>query len=99
MELPQSIDTVRNWAELKRLKKERRIEMTEKEAIELFEKAHTIQEQWKLGSDIQDISDILNQRLVNMYQIRVKIEKVNEEHPENVLLFDLSSHLMGIACL
>jgi len=52
-------------------------------------KVHTIQEQWKLGSDIQDISDILNQRPVNMYQIRAKIEKINEEHPENVLLFNL----------
>lgn len=63
--------------------------MTEKEAIELFEKVHTIQEQWKLKSDIQDISNILNQRPVNMYQVRVKIEKVNEEHPENVPLFNL----------
>jgi len=64
-------------------------EMTEKEAIELFEKTHTLQEQWKMGNDIQDISNILSQRPINMYQIKAKIKKVNDEHPENTVLFNL----------
>lgn len=63
--------------------------MTEKEAIALFERAHTLQEQLELESDIQDISNILNQRPINMYQVRAKIEKVNKEHLENVVLFNL----------
>lgn len=63
--------------------------MTEKEAIELFEKLRIIQEQKALESEIQDISNILNQRSVNMYQVRAKIEKVNKEHPENIRLFNL----------
>lgn len=60
--------------------------MTEKEAISLFERVHTLQEQLKMETDIQDISNILNQRPISMYQVREKIEEVNEEHPENVLL-------------
>jgi len=64
-------------------------EITKEEAIELFEKAHTLQEQWKLESDIQDISNILNQWPINMCQVREKIDKVNREHPENVILFNL----------
>lgn len=63
--------------------------MTEKDAINLFEKAHTLQEQWKLENDIQDINNILNQQPIQMYQIRAKIQKVNEEHPENIVLFNL----------
>lgn len=34
--------------------------MTEREAINLFEKAHTLREQWKLENDIQDINNILS---------------------------------------
>ena len=41
--------------------------MTEREAIDLFEKAHTLQEQWKLENDIQDIRNILNQCPIQMY--------------------------------
>ena len=63
--------------------------MTEKDAIGLFEKAHTLQEQWKLENDIQDIRNILNQRPIQMYQVREKIDKVNTEHPENIVLFNL----------
>ena len=63
--------------------------MTEREAINLFEKAHTLQEQWKLENDIQDISNILNQKPILMYQVREKIDKVNKEHPENIVLFNM----------
>lgn len=63
--------------------------MTEREAINLFEKAHTLQEQWKLENDIQDISNILKQRPIQMHQVREKIDKVNTEHPENIVLFNL----------
>lgn len=62
--------------------------MTEKDAIGLFEKAHTLQEQWKLENDIQDIRNILNQRPIQMCQVREKIDKVNTEHPENIVLFN-----------
>lgn len=63
--------------------------MTEKEAIDLFEKVHTLQEQWKLENDIKDISNILNQWPIQMYRVREKIDKVNTEHPENTVLFNL----------
>lgn len=63
--------------------------MTEREAIDLFEKAHTLQEQWKLENDIQDIRNILNQCPIQMYQVREKIDKVNTKHPENIVLFNL----------
>lgn len=63
--------------------------MTEKEAIALFEKANTMQEQRKLENDIQDISNILNRQFINIYQVREKIEKVNKEHPENITLYNL----------
>lgn len=63
--------------------------MTEKEAIDVFEKAHTLKEQLELENDIQDISDILNQRPIKMYQVRAKIEKINEKHSENIVLFNL----------
>lgn len=70
--------------------------MTEKEAIDLFEKVHTLQEQWELENDIQDISNILSQRLIQMYQVREKIDKVNTEHPENIVLFNLIFPPQGI---
>ncbi len=60
--------------------------MTEKEAIDLFEKAHTLQEQLKMESDIQDIGIILNQRPINMYQVKVKIGQINDAYPENIFL-------------
>lgn len=60
--------------------------MTETEAIGLFEKIHMLQEQLKMETDIQDIGNILNQQPINIDQVKEKIEKVNEKHPENVLL-------------
>lgn len=63
--------------------------MTEKEAIEIFEKVHTPQEQWKMENDIHDISNILIQKPINMYQVRTKIQKVNYEHSENIILYNL----------
>lgn len=60
--------------------------MTEKEAIDVFEKAHTLKEQWELENDIQDISNILSQRPINMCQVKAKIDKVNNEHQENVII-------------
>ncbi len=63
--------------------------MTEKEAIDLFEKVHTLQEQRNLEDDIKDIRKILNQWPINMREVGAKIEKVNREHPENVVLFNL----------
>jgi len=63
--------------------------MTEDEAIALYERAHGSQERLELESDIQDISNILGQRPIDMYQVKTKIKKVNMKHPENVALFDL----------
>lgn len=63
--------------------------MTEKEAIELFEKAHFIREQLDMESDIRDIDCILSQTSIDICQVREKIDIVNIKHPENIILFRL----------
>ena len=61
--------------------------MTEKEAIEIFEKAHSLHEQMDMERDIHDIEQVLSQRPINMYQVKIQIYTVNRKHPENVILF------------
>lgn len=63
--------------------------MTEKEAIECFEKAHFLHEQNDMKRDIDIIRCILSQSPINMFQVREKIGIVNRKHPENVVIFNL----------
>lgn len=63
--------------------------MTEKEAIEIFERAHSLHEQLDMESDIRNISNVLSQGPIDMYQVRTQIVAINRKHPENVILFNL----------
>lgn len=63
--------------------------MTEKEAIEIFEKAHSLQEQIDMKKDLESIHYVLSQNPINMVQVMSLIEKINKEHPENITIFNL----------
>ncbi len=63
--------------------------MTEKEAIEIFEKAHLLQEQLDMENDIRKIGSVLSQRPVDIYQVKTQINTINRKHPENLILFNL----------
>lgn len=63
--------------------------MTEKEAIEIFEKVHSLHEQMDMENDIRDIGRVLSQRPIDLYQVRTQIDIVNRKHPENVILYNL----------
>ena len=63
--------------------------MSKKEAVEIFEKAHSLHEELDMESDIQDIGRVLSQKPIDMYQVRMQIDTVNSKHPENVILFNL----------
>lgn len=63
--------------------------MTEKEAIDIFEKAHFLHDQNDMKKDIDSIQNVLSQDPIDMYQVRVQIDIVNRKHPENVVLFNL----------
>lgn len=60
--------------------------MTEKEAIEILEKAHSLQEQSDMDSDIRDIDYILSQNPIDIDSVIAKIKKVNGDHPENIII-------------
>lgn len=60
--------------------------MTEKEAIELFEKAHFLQEQMDMQKDIDDIATILSQNPISMELVEAEIRKINTKHPEKIIL-------------
>jgi len=70
--------------------------MTIKQAIELFEKAHTVQEQDEMKNDINTIICILGQYPFDSNQARALIEKINQEHPENILLHNFIFQLQGL---
>lgn len=63
--------------------------MTEKETSDFFEKALFLHEQMDMDSDINSISNILSQPFVNMGQVRYYINKINNSHPENMVLYDI----------
>ena len=63
--------------------------MTEKEAIDFFEKAHFLREQMDMDSDINSISNILSQPFINMGLVRHYIDKINDSHPENMVLYNI----------
>ena len=63
--------------------------MTEKEAIETFEKAHFLQEQDDMIQDMENIRDVLSQNPVAKSQVRAQIDTVNRKHPENVIIYKL----------
>ena len=60
--------------------------MTEKEAIELFEKDHFLQEQKDIEKDINDITSILSRYPIDIEQVKAKIKKINDDHSENIFL-------------
>lgn len=63
--------------------------MTEKEAVDIFEKAHFSRNQSDMKKDIDSIRCVLSQNPIDIYQIRTQIDTVNRKHPENVILFNL----------
>ena len=63
--------------------------MTEKEAIDIFEKAHSLQEQIDMKKDMDNIHYVLSQCPINMIDVMLLIEKINKEHPENIIIFNL----------
>jgi hypothetical protein len=63
--------------------------MTEKEAIDIFEKAHFLHDQNDMKKDIDSIRCVLSQNPIDMYQVRTQIDIVNRKHSENVVLFNL----------
>lgn len=60
--------------------------MTEKEAIEILEKAHSLQEQAEMESDIRDIDCILSQIPINISLVIAKIREINGKHGENIII-------------
>lgn len=63
--------------------------MTEKEVIDIFEKAHFLHDQNDMKKDVDNIFCVLSQNLIDMYHVRTQIDTVNRKHPENVVLFNL----------
>lgn len=63
--------------------------MTEKEAVDIFEKAHFLHDQSDMKRDIDSICCVLSQNPIDMYQVRIQIDTVNRKHPENIILFNL----------
>lgn len=61
--------------------------MTEKEAIEIFEKVHYLREQFDMQNDIASICCVLSQYPIDMYQVRALIDLVNRKHMENTLVY------------
>ena len=61
-------------------------EMTKEKAIELLEKAHSLQEQSEMNNDIRDIDRILSQDPVDIGLVIAKIEEINRKHEENILI-------------
>ncbi len=60
--------------------------MTDKEAVERFEKAHFLQEQKDMIQDMENIRNVLLQNPVVISQVRAQIETVNQKHPENIII-------------
>lgn len=63
--------------------------MTEKEAINIYEKAHFLHDQNDIGKDIDIIRWVLSNIPIDMHQVRTQIDTVNRKHPENIILFNL----------
>lgn len=63
--------------------------MTEKEAIELFEKAKFLYEQADMERDIENIRCILLQNPINMNCVMEQIGIVNDKHSENIKIFNI----------
>lgn len=63
--------------------------MTEKEAVDIFEKAHFLHDQSDMKRDIDSIRCVLSQNPIDMYQVKIQIDMVNQKHPENIILFNL----------
>lgn len=63
--------------------------MTEKEAIELFEKAKFLYEQADMERDIENIRYILSQNPINMNYVIEQINIVNSKHSENIKIFNI----------
>jgi len=63
--------------------------MTEKDAVEIFKKAHSLREQLDMENDIGYIGIILSQNSIDIYQVRAKIEEINRKHPENLILYNM----------
>lgn len=63
--------------------------MTEKEAIELFEKAKFSYEQADMERDIENIRHILSQNPINMYQVTTQIGIINAKYSENIIIFNI----------
>lgn len=62
--------------------------MTEQEAIELFEKAHLLIDELDMQDDINDINKILTYP-IDISEVKKKIKSINDNHPENIMLFKL----------
>lgn len=62
--------------------------MTEKEAIDIFEKVHSFKEQNDMRDDIISICHVLSQKPIDMCQVRIEIDTVNKKHPENWIIFN-----------
>ena len=60
--------------------------MNNSEAIALFEKAHLAHEIVEMKNDIKDIDCILGEKYINMDDVLKKIKKINEKHPENIVI-------------
>ena len=69
--------------------------MTEKEAVDIFEKAHFLHDQSDMKRDIESIRYVLSQKPIDMHQVRMQIDTVNRKHPENVVVFNLIFPLQG----
>ena len=63
--------------------------MTEKEAIDIYEKAHFLHDQNDIRKDIDIIRWVLSNIPIDMHQVRTQIDTVNRKHPENIILFNL----------
>ena len=60
--------------------------MTEKEAIEILEKVHSLQEQSEMDSDIRDIDYILTQNPIDIGLVIAKTGEINDKHKENIFI-------------
>ena len=63
--------------------------MNNEEAIRNFEKAHFIDEQMDMDTEINNCCYILSQNPVNMDQVKKEICIINAKHPENLIIYRL----------
>lgn len=72
--------------------------MNNSEAVTIFEKLHLAHEIQEMENDISDIDRILGKEPINMDDVLKKIKKINEKHPENIIINHMIFPPIGRTC-